>query len=173
MPWLVLFIYILALAVWLGQVVFFSFVVAPQIFGNLPVEQAGTVVGLLFPIYYLISHICAATVAGCALVLRGWSRPAGGPWLIAAAIAGLALLASLYAGFAVQPRASELRPQLHRADTPAAVQQEFDDLHALAVELNGGVLLAGLVLTGLLAAQLTGGIQARKRPARRTSDLQW
>lgn len=173
MPWLILFLYILALAVWLGEVVFFSLVVAPQVFGNLPIAQAGVVVGLIFPTYYLVGHLSAAVVVGCALVLRGWSRPAGGLWLVAAVIAGLALVASLYAGFAVQPRISELRPQLHQPDTPAAVQAEFDDLHELAVELNGGILVATLVLAGLLAGQLAGGVQMRRKPQRRTSDLQW
>jgi hypothetical protein len=172
-PWLVLFAYILALAIWLGQVVFFSLVVAPQVFGSLPVEQAGAVVGLVFPTYYLIGHLCGAVLLGCALLLRRWSRPAGGLWLVAAGIAGIALVASLYAGFAVQPQASALRPQLHRPDTPAAVQAEFDELHRLAVELNGGVLLATLALAGLLAAQLAGGVQVRRKPPRRTSDLQW
>ena len=172
-PWLVLFLYILALAVWLGEVSFFSFVVAPQVFGNLPVEQAGAVVGLVFPTYYAIGHLCGAVLLGCALLLRRWSRPAGLLWLVAAGIAGLALVASLYAGIAVQPRASELRPQLHHPDTPAAVQSEFDDLHRLAVELNGGILLAALALAGLLAAQLAGGVHMRRKPPRRTSDLQW
>lgn len=173
MPWLVLFAYVLALAVWLGQVVFLSFVVAPQVFGSLPAEQAGSVMGLLFPIYHLVGHLCGAVLVGCALLLRRWSRPGGGTWLIAAAIAGLALLASLYAGFAVQPRTGALRPELHRPDAPPAVRAEFDDLHRLAVELNGGILLAILVLAGLLAAQLTGGVHVRRKPPRRTSDLQW
>jgi len=172
-PWLVLFLYIFALAVWVGEVIFFSFVVAPQVFGGLPAEQAGTVVGLVFPAYYLIGHLCGAVLVVCALVLRSWSRPAGGSWLIAAGIAGLALLASLYAGVVVQPEISALRPQLHKADTPAAVQAEFDGLHQLAVELNGGILIATLVLVGLLAAQSTGGMSARRRPQRRTSGLQW
>jgi uncharacterized membrane protein len=172
-PWLILFLYILALAVWLGEVVFFSFVVAPQVFSNLPAEQAGAVVGLIFPTYYLLGHLCAVTVLGCALVLRNWSRPGGGLWLAAAAIAGLGLVASLYSGFVVQPRASELRPQLHQAETEAAVKSEFDDLHRLAVQLNGGILVATLVLAGLLATQLSGGVQMRRKAPRRTSDLQW
>lgn len=173
MPWLILFLYVLALAVWLGEVVFFSFVVAPQLFANLPVEQAGMIVGLIFPSYYLVSHLCGAAALACAIVLRGWSRPGGVLWLASAVVAGLALIASLYAGFAVQPRASELRPQLHQADAPPGVKAEFDDLHRLAVELNGGVLIATLVLAGLLAGQLAGGVQVRRKPQRRTSDLQW
>ena len=82
----------------------------------------------------------------------------------------LALLASLYAGVVVQPEISALRPQLHKPDTQAAVQAQFDGLHQLAVELNGGILIATLALVGLLAGQLTGGMQARRRPPRRTSD---
>jgi len=173
LPWLVVFLYVLALAVWTGEIVFFSFAVAPQLFGALPVEQAGAVVGLIFPAYYTIGHVCGAVLVGCAALLRRWSRPAGGLWLLAAVVAGVALVASLYAGLVVQPSASALRPQLHRADTPAAVQEEFDALHRQAVQLNGVALVAVLTLTGLLAGQLTGGISARRRPPRRTSDLQW
>lgn len=173
MPWLVLFAYVLALAVWLGQVVFFSFVVAPEVFGSLPVEQAGALISQLFSFYHAIGYLCGVILVGCALLLRRWSRPGGGPWLVAAVIAGLALLASLYAGLAVQPRAGALRPQLHQPGAPPAVRAEFDDLHRLAVELNGGVLLATLALAGLLAAQLASGVQVRRKPPRRTSDLQW
>lgn len=173
MPWLVLFAYLLALGVWLGTVVFFSFVVAPQVFGALPLEQAGAVVGVVFPSYYAVGDLCGAILLGSALLLRRWSRPGGALWLVAAGIAALALATSLYAGLAVQPRLSALRPQLHRPDTPVAVRAEFDELHRLAVELNGGILLAALTLTGLLAAQLSEGVHVRRRPARRPSDLQW
>lgn len=173
LPWLVVFLYVLALGVWTGELVFFSFAVAPQLFSALPVEQAGAVVGMVFPAYYAIGHVCGVVLVCCAALLRRWSRPGGVLWLLAAVVAGAALVASLYAGLAVQPAASALRPQLHRADTPAAVQAEFDALHRQAVQLNGVVLLAVLGLTGLLAGQLAGGISARRRPARRTSDLQW
>src|SRR5690606_37350652 len=153
-PWLVLFLYLLALAVWLGQVVFFSVVVAPQVFGALAPAEAGAVVGRVFPIYYLVCHVCGAVLIACAVALRRWSRPGGQLWLVAAAVAVLALLASLYAGVAVQPRISELRPALHQTPVAAAVREEFDALHRRAVQLNVGVLVGTLVLTGLLAAQL-------------------
>lgn len=173
MPWLVLFVYLLALAVWTGAVVFFSAVVAPQVFGALPSAEAGQVVGRIFPIYYLLGHVCGAVLIGCAVALRRWSRPGGQLWLAAAVVAALALIASLWAGFAVQPRISELRPALRETPVEAAVREEFDALHRRAVQLNGAVLAATLVLTGLLAAQLGGGVRVPRRPARRTSDLQW
>jgi hypothetical protein len=172
-PWLVLFLYLLALAVWLGEVVFFSVVVAPQVFGALPTAEAGAVVGRIFPIYYVVGHVCGVVLSACAVALRRWSRPGGQLWLAAAAIAALALAASLYAGFAVQPRIGELRPALHQTPVAPAVREEFDALHRRAVQLNAGVLVATLVLTGLLAAQLGGGVRVPRRQARRTSDLQW
>lgn len=173
LPWLVVFVYVLALAVWTGEIVFFSFVVAPSVFGALPVEQAGAVVGLVFPAYYVIGHVCGVALVGAAVLLRRWSRPGGGLWLAAAVVAGVALALSLYAGLVVQPSASDLRLQLHRADAPAAAQEEFDALHRQAVQLNGGALVAVLTLAGLLAAQLATGVSARRRPVRRTSGLQW
>ncbi|MFN8644662.1 MAG: DUF4149 domain-containing protein [Candidatus Binatia bacterium] len=173
MSWVVLFLHVLALGVWTGAVVFFSFAVAPSLFANLPVEQAGAVVALIFPTYYVVGYACGAILVGSALALRGWSRPGGGLWLVAAGLAAVALALSLYAGLVVHPAASALRPQLRHPDTPPAVQAEFDDLHRLAVELNVGVLLALLASNGLLVAQLASGVSARRRPARRTSDLQW
>jgi hypothetical protein len=172
-PWLVLFFYLLALAVWMGQVVFFSAVVAPQVFGTLPSAEAGMVVGRIFPVYYVVGYVCGAALIGCAVALRRWSRPGGQLWLAAAVVAGLALVASLYAGVVVQPRIGELRPALHQEATRATVREEFDALHRRAVQLNALVLVGTLVLTGLLAAQLGGGVRVPRRPARRSSDLQW
>ena len=172
MAWVVLWVYCVALAVWLGQTVFFSFVVAPRLFGNLPVEQAGVAMGLIFPAYYGVSHLCGAVALFAALMLRRWSRPGGGRWLIAALVCGLALAASLYAGIAVQPRASVLRAMLHSADPPPAARQEFDRLHARAVQLNGVVLVGTLALSALLAAQLVEPASRQRRRVRYESDVQ-
>ena len=40
------FIHLMSLIVWLGGMVFFSFIVAPSIFQALPTETAGDVVGV-------------------------------------------------------------------------------------------------------------------------------
>jgi putative copper export protein len=45
------FIYLLAIALWIGGMAFFSFVAAPSIFKALPREQAGHVVADIFPKY--------------------------------------------------------------------------------------------------------------------------
>jgi uncharacterized membrane protein len=171
MIWLVLWLHLLALGIWLGTVVCFSFVVAPALFGALPVAQAGTAVSLIFPGYYTLGYAAGAVLLMTAALLRRWTRPAGGAWLAAAWIAGLALAASLYAGLVVQPDAAALRPQLHHAGAPAAVRAEFDALHDRAVQLNGAVLLAQLLLVGILATQLRGSAVAPRRLSRFGSEL--
>ncbi len=171
MRWLVSWLYCVALAVWLGQTVFFSFVVAPQLFGQLPPEQAGVTVGLIFPMYYMAGHLCGAIALFAALVLRRWSRPGGVQWLIAAVVCAIALAASLYAGIAIQPRASTLRQALHAPDAAPALRQEFDHLHTRAVQLNAIVLVAMLALSGLLAAQLVEPMRRPRRRGRNEQDL--
>ena len=84
---LTLFIYLLAIACWLGGMVFFSLFTAPVIFRLLPRAEAGTVVAGLFPRYYLLGYIAG----GIALVLAcyfGLARPGRLWWgLVALALA--------------------------------------------------------------------------------------
>ena len=61
-------------------------------------------------------------------------------------VAGM-LGATLYAGVLIQPRAAELRPQLHDPAAPPSAKDEFDRLHHLAVTLNGVVLVGGVMVS--------------------------
>src|SRR5512134_783875 len=98
MTWLVLFVHLMALAAWVGETIFFSFVVAPALFGSLPSAQAGATVGLIFPGYYLLGYVCGVLLVTTSLLIWRRSRPGGGRWLAAAAVAAVSLLACLYAG---------------------------------------------------------------------------
>jgi uncharacterized membrane protein len=151
----VLWLYLLALIVWLGETVFLSLVVAPSIFASFPVEEAGRVMSALFPAYYRVGAVCGVVLVVAALALWRWTAAGGGRWGLSAALAAIMLAAVLYAGLAIQPRVRELRDQRHRPDAPADVEIEFDRLHRLSVQLNGVVLAGGLVLS-LLAALVAG-----------------
>lgn len=146
------FALVVALAVWLGQTVFLSLIVAPTLFRQMasPAE-AGAVMTLLFPRYYLVGAICGALVA--AACWWSWLRSARprGAWLVAALAATLALGAGTYAGAVVQPRAHEMRAALHSEPT---ARGEFDRLHRLAVQLNGAVLLLALVTAAAVSRRL-------------------
>ena len=104
MSGLVRFLYLLALAVWVGEIVFFSFVVAPAVFRVLDPPRAGAVVGEIFPRYYALGTVAGAVALACALVLARRASATG--WWTGAVVAlGLGLAATLWAGRVVHPRA--------------------------------------------------------------------
>ncbi|HXQ23515.1 MAG TPA: DUF4149 domain-containing protein [Candidatus Acidoferrales bacterium] len=146
-------IYLMALIVWVGEVVFFSFVVAPSLFGVFSKVDAGRAVGAILPTYYRLGYGCGAVllVTGAILTATATARTW---WSVSTGLAAVMLAATLYAGVVIQPRAAELRPQLHAPNAPAAVQEEFDRLHHVAVQLNGAVLLAGIAVSLIAAAAL-------------------
>jgi hypothetical protein len=147
------FLYLLALGVWIGEVVFFSFVVAPSVFGVLPSADAGRVVGAIFPRYYLLGGAAGTIALVCALVLG--RQAAFARWWMAAALAiGVGLASTAYAGAVVHPHAQRVRAAAEaRGEAPASVD-EFRRAHGLAMILNSIALLAGLVGLGVSAAAL-------------------
>ncbi|HEY2388628.1 MAG TPA: DUF4149 domain-containing protein [Candidatus Binatia bacterium] len=144
----------LALVVWLGEVVFFSFVVAPSVFGALPSETAGQVVGAIFPRYYALGAGAGALALAAALGLRA-EAAARAPWSAVCVMLVLMLAATVYAGRVVHPQAQALRPGLHEATVDPAVKERFDRLHRRAVQLNGAVLLLGVATVCVAASTFT------------------
>jgi len=170
MNWLLLWTHLVALAVWLGETVFFAAVVAPALFGGLSVEQAGAAAALIFPGYYKLGYACGFALVVTGLALWRRSRPAGGLWLLAAVVSGFMLVTCLFAGLFILPEADALRLQLHDPAASSAVRERFDALHSLAVQLNVTVLVGTLVLAGLLAARLSSTIAPGRRLSRYGSD---
>lgn len=150
---LVRFLYLLALGLWVGEVVFFSFVVAPSVFRALPSADAGKVVGAIFPAYYALGA-GAGTVALVGGVLLA-QRASFARWWMAAVLAiAVGLAATTWAGVVVHPRAQRVRAAAEaRGEAPASVD-EFRQAHRLAMILNVVALLGGLTGLGLSAAAL-------------------
>jgi len=150
---LVRFLYLLALALWVGEIVCFSFVVAPAVFGVLGAARAGDVVGAIFPRYYALGTAAGAVALGCGVVLARRAT-AEGWWTGALVAVALGLAATLWASRVVHPRAQRLRVALEaRGEVPAS-DPAFRRAHRAAVALNGAALLAGLVGLGLSAGAL-------------------
>jgi uncharacterized membrane protein len=150
------FLHLLGLAVWIGSLVFFSFVTAPSLFGALPRELAGRATAAIFPRYYLVGAGSGlVALAGALLIwLRGGGRER--PLLAEAILLVLMLALTLYAWQGILPEADRLRGLLHTAqDTPeGAAAARFGRLHRRSVSLNGAVLLLGL---GALVAESLRG----------------
>jgi uncharacterized membrane protein len=146
-------LYLLALIVWVGQVVFFSFVVAPVVFRTFAVPEAGRAVGAIFPTYYRLGYACGTVLLASSVVFL-MSSPARSWWGANAVLSAAMLAATLYAGVVVHPRATVLRPQVHEAATAQSVKDEFSRLHRVAVMLNGAVLLCGVAVSVITAVKL-------------------
>ena len=145
---------LMALAIWIGSIVFFSFVVAPSLSSALPQEMFGRAVGAVFPRYYMVGGACAAAalLSGAALWLGSGRRG----WMPIAEMTLLVLMAgaTTWAGLVVLPEARGARERLYAAAAgpeQEAARRAFDAVHRRSVMLNGGTLLMGLAALALLA----------------------
>ena len=148
-----IFIYLLALICWLGGVIFFSFFTAPVVFSVLARPDAGKVVSVIFPRYYILGYVAgglAFIIAIYLLIASGGSR---GWWLASVLTIGVALGCTIYAGTVIRPRVDAIRSVSEQANPDPATKTEFDQLHRLSVILNGSVLVLDLIaLFGTAAA---------------------
>jgi putative copper export protein len=145
------FLHLLSLVCWIGSIVFFSFFAAPAIFKNLDRSDAGKVVGVIFPRYYVLGYICGTFVL-LTLVMQGFevSRVKLGLVLVM-------LVCSVFAGFGIGPNARKIKERLQGSisrEEKDSLERKFKKFHRLSVQLNGTTLLAGLVLLWFTAEGL-------------------
>ncbi|WP_276281606.1 DUF4149 domain-containing protein [Halorussus caseinilyticus] len=124
-----------ALGIWLGSIVFFSFVGAPTTFDVLG-DDAGRVVNAIFPKYYSFGAALGVVAVAAALVVG--VGPYGGGLLAALALVGVAL--DLYARQVLIPKME------------AAGDDAFAQYHKQSVALNGVTMLA--VAVGLVVSNV-------------------
>jgi len=125
---------LLAMVLWMGAIVFFSFFVAPVLARALEPAAFSRVVRTIFPRYYALGAVCGLALLGIA-VARGalwvWNGPARAAAVLFAVLTLVQILARQW-----------LTPAINAArDAGASGQARFDRLHALSVRLNGLVLV--------------------------------
>jgi hypothetical protein len=140
-------VYLVALAVWTGAIVFFSAVIAPTLHRTLKPEDAAALTRKLFPQYYLTGMICAGAGIVCVGLLV--AERAFGKW---PGVLSLLLLAGLGATAfwlrqTVVPAMDALR---ERRLIDAHADAEWKTLHRQSVQLNLAVLAGLLALLFLL-----------------------
>ncbi len=142
------FIYILSLVIWIGSIVFFSFFTAPVVFKTLDREQAGKMVGVIFPRYYRIGYVCSLlALISLAMNLSVFTD-------IRLILLTVMALCTFFAGMIVGPKAGRLKKQMKSqggADKAPDLETQFDKLHSISVRLNGTVLILGLGILWLTA----------------------
>jgi hypothetical protein len=134
-------VYLIALAAWVGSLLFFSFGVAPILFKVLGAEAGGRFVRALFPRYYLWGAIAGAIALPAYLGVPLSFPEFRGPHVAVEALGIVAgTLIMLYGGNSLAPAISAAR------DAGPAGQARFDRLHRRSVRLNALVMVLGLAL---------------------------
>jgi uncharacterized membrane protein len=155
MSLLLRYVLLLAVVVWIGGIVFFSFIASPSVFKLLPRELAGQVVGDIFPKYHLLGYTSCVVALGCLLGLRqlGTTQAVG----TAAIILALMGTAQVTMGMVIGPQVTAARDAAKAAPAGSEkdrLEKKFRRLHAVSMIFNLLLLILGLILIYRLAVRL-------------------
>ena len=144
----------LSLILWIGGILFFVLVMTRTLFTILPKHVAGSVVSPALHQLHWIGILAGLVFLGSSLA---YSRIVTGefhPFSVSNVLVVLMLALTCMSQFGVTPQMTPLRAQMTSLDSvPAALQAQFDTLHAWSTRLEGGVLVLGLVLVYLTAKE--------------------
>ena len=146
------FLLLLSLVIWIGGIVFFSFVVAPIVFSSLsPQASAGQIVSRLLRGLHEIGLTCGVIVLAATFVVN--LKHVKG----LRALVGLMLLCTALSQFGVTPQMERIREavggSIQLLPPKDAGRAAFDHLHEVSVVLEGVVLIAGLGALGSLSRE--------------------
>ena len=156
---LVRYLMLLSLVVWIGGLIFFSFVLAPTVFAVLPTRQlAGSVVSRSLGIMHWMAITCGVVFAITSMidsrVVNGVAEPFAARNLIVYAM----IILTLVGMFVIASRMLVLREQMNPIDAVPhddARRVEFNRLHHWSTRVEGSVLVLGLALLYLTARRLS------------------
>jgi hypothetical protein len=153
------FLMFLSLTVWVGGIIFLSFVEAPTAFSVVPTRHmAGTVVGHSLSILHWMGLFSGVIFLGSSLLLSSLTTGSAHPLAARHILICLMLLITAISQFGISPKMAALRTQFGDIDTVPATdpgRMQFDSLHVWSVRLEVAVLLMGLVLIYLNSRPLT------------------
>ncbi len=144
---------LMGLSLWVGSLALFMGVVTPAIFKNLPKEEAGKVVGILFPAVDRWLLACAAVAVG-SLFFLFLNRHFALSSLFLEIPVGLMVVLTLYTSLVLHPQIRELKRTMNLSSFQGTTHQQtiqftFNRLHLRSVQLNTAILALGLLSLGL------------------------
>ena len=152
---------LLALVVWLGGLVFFSFVVAPTVFapGILPSRDlAGNVVNRSLGILHTMGLICGVVFVTASIAYSKFTSGSAQPLAPVHVLVYMMLFLTIVAQFGVAPKMAALRADMGVIDTipqTDARRVEFNQLHKWSTRLGGSIFFLGLGVLFLTARRLS------------------
>jgi uncharacterized membrane protein len=156
----------LALSVWVGGIVFLSFILAPNAFRMLPSQQAGALVGVMLTRLHLLGYFAALLFLAMRVIGAMLATPSDSfsrsALLVRPAVLAVLLmfLLTVVSQQGVRPRIDAARAEMiatsgtvDRAPKDSPLRAEFNRLHRISVQLEGAVLLLGLAAMFLTARE--------------------
>ena len=142
------FLMFLSLIVWVGGIVFLSFVEAPTAFSQLPSRHmAGTVVGHSLGILHWMGLFAGVVFLGSSMLLSSLSTGSARPFALRHILICGMLLLTAVSQFGISPKMAALRAQFGDIDTVPPTdpgRMQFDVLHVWSVRLEVAVLVLGI-----------------------------
>ena len=151
------FLMLLSLVVWVGGIIFLSFVEEPTAFRVAPTRHmAGTVVGTSLSILHWMGLFSGVIFLGSSMLhsslTTGSARPLAARHILVFAM----LLLTAVSQFGVSTKMASLRTSFQDIDTVAPTdpaRMQFESLHKWSVRLEVAVLLLGLAAVYMTASR--------------------
>jgi uncharacterized membrane protein len=156
---LVRYLMLLSLVVWIGGLIFFSFVLAPTVFAVLPTRQlAGSVVSRSLGILHWMGIASGVVFAITSMVDSRIVNGVAEPFALRNLIIYAMIILTLVSMFCIASRMLALREQMNPIDAVPhddARRVEFNRLHHWSTRVEGTVLVLGLALLYLTARRMS------------------
>ena len=140
-------LYSVSLALWTGGMTLFTFIVTPAIFRSFERDQAGEIVGKLFPGYF--TYLLAISALALVLFFLLGTDQSTRSFRASLVLLILGVLINAYVLFSLHPRTVEVKQQVasfERAAPDSPARKEFRKLHAVSAVLNLALLADGIAL---------------------------
>ncbi|HEY6012111.1 MAG TPA: DUF4149 domain-containing protein [Nitrospirota bacterium] len=140
-------IYTIILALWIGGIAIFTFIVTPVIFKSYPRDTASEIVGKIFPLYFLYNLFLAALAMVLFFLVPGDRSNAA--YHLSRILVAVAVFINVFITFKLYPAAVRAKQEVtsfQRESPDSAARKKFTRLHALSATLNLLLLADGIAL---------------------------
>jgi hypothetical protein len=140
-------LYNLFLSLWAGGIAIFTFIITPAIFRSFGRDEAGAIVGKLFPGYF--TYVLVLTVLAFIVFFPATGGVSNSPSRLSFFLLIAALVINTYVSFKLHPDAIKVKQEItsfERESPDSPNRKRFTRLHAVSAVLNLAVLADGVIL---------------------------
>jgi hypothetical protein len=145
------FLFLSSLAVWMGSVVFFGFIAGPDVTGTVSKEQSLRILSRMARPYLQLTWICGSL----AFLSSFFLAPMEGTYVtMRIALTAVMFALSLYLAFGSGAKVRSAIRALEAAgddEVPKEAMADFDAFQGTSSQVNGALLLLGLVVIFITA----------------------